>query len=192
MKMEMTRAAVIGLVVLGFILVPSAWLEWWRWGTVLAILAGTAIYYWRRGSAVSEPAPVVRPTGSALSAELLVSFRSTDGRPVDERERQLFRGAIVQCVRSSDQVSEVEAGLYSVLLNNVASDQVERIGRRICEQAANLIVFDDDGSIKQITAIVGGVTSYSGFTQAGHKVAEANLARAESLEGVNVLISAAA
>lgn len=192
MKTELIRAAAIGLVVLGFILVPSAWLEWWRWASVLAILAGAAIYYWRRGSVAAEPAAAARPTPSVLSAELLVSFRSTDGRPIDERERQLFRGAIVQCVRSSDQVSEVEAGLYSVLLSNVASDQVERIGRRICEQAANLIVFDDNGSIKQIAAIVGGVTSYSGFTQAGHKVAEANLARAESLEGVNVLISTAA
>jgi hypothetical protein len=192
MKTELIRAAVIGLVVLGFILVPTAWLEWWRWGSVLAILAGTAAYYWRRGSVAAEPTVAARPTPNVLSAELLVSFRSMDDRPIDERERQLFRGAIAQCIRSGDQVSEVEAGLYSILLSNVVSDQVERIGRRICEQAANLIVFDDNGSIKQITAIVGGVTSYSGFTHVGHKIAEENLARAESLEGVNVLISAAA
>jgi len=191
MKAKWLRAGAIWLAAVGVAVVPGAWLEWVRWGGVVAILA-VAAYTLRDIAEAMDDAPEQPSAGGALAAELQIVFRSTNGRPVDPNAAKLFKTAVMQCVRSTDQVMELSPETYSVMLPNVSLEQAQGIGRRICEQAANLVVFASDGSSTQISALVGGVAFVSGFTPSGHRIAEENLARLKQQEELSILISAAA
>lgn len=192
MNMKVAQAVAIGIGLVTLILVPSDMLDVVRWGAVAAILVAVAWHYYRGQTPRQMPAAEPAPRDATLSAVLMVSVAVPAGRPIDEPERDLFRRAIMQCVRGSDQVSDIGPGLYSITLRSVAADMAERIGQRIAEQLQDLIVFDDAGAIKQIRVGVGGVASFSGPVEDGQSIARENLRKLEQMNGVNVLMSRAA
>ncbi len=190
---KVMQAVAIGVALVGLALVPVAMLDLVRWAAIVAIALYAALRYYRSEPAVAVVAPGKSPNRTApLSAVLMVSVTAPLGRPFDEREWQLFRGAIMQCIRGGDRVTSPSSGLYSVVLRDVTPDMAEKIGQRICDQLKDLIVFDDSGAIKAINVGVGGVTSFSGSDEDGQIIAGANLKKLKSMNGVGILMSMAA
>lgn len=192
MNMKVVRAAATGLVLAGLVLAPREMLDVVRWVAVAAIIAGAAWHYLLRDASRPQANPTGQPVNYGSSAVLVVSITDSAGRTIETAERQLFKNAIMQCVRASDRVADIDGRLYSIHLLNVAPDLAEGIGNRICEQLQDLIVFDNAGAIKQIGVSVGGVTSFSGPLPDGQRIARENLAKLEKMRGVNVLMSRAA
>ncbi len=188
MKNKLTQAVAIVLAVVGLVLVPASMLELVRWGAIAAIIVFAGWSYFER----QNPGIPANLEGTPLSAVLMVSVTASIGRVFDEREWELFRGAIMQCVRGSDYVSRLGPGLYSVTLRNVDAETAEIIGQRISEQLQNLIVFDDLGAIKKISVGIGGVVSFAGSIEEGQRIAADNLKKLQNLNDVNVLMSLAA
>lgn len=190
--MKLTQAVAIGLMLVGLAVVPTAMLDFVRWGAIAAIILFVGWCYLRSQSPKQtpdrEPAQVVAPQ----SAVLMVSITAPIGRTFDELERELFKNAIMRCARSGDQVSEIAPELYSITLNNVAPEMAEGIAQRIFDQLQDLIVFDDVGAIKQIRVGVGGVAPFVGDVEDGRRIARENLGKLEHMIGVNVLMSRAA
>lgn len=189
MNTKLVRAVAIGVAVIGLALVPREMLDVVRWVAVAAIVTGAAWYYLKRDSSQPEMSSADQSVTAGSSAVLMVSITDSAGRTIETAERQLFQNAIMQCVRASDSVADIDGRLYSIHLLNVPSDLAEGIGNRVCEQLQDLIVFDNAGAIKQISVSVGGVTSFSGPLPAGQRIARENLAKLEKMRGVNVLMS---
>lgn len=189
--MKLTQAVAIGLMLVGLTVVPTAMLDFVRWGTIIAIMLFVGWRYLRSQSSRLPsdrgPAEVVAP----LSAMLMVSVTAPIGRAFDDLERELFKIAIMRCVRGGDQVLEITPELYLIIQNNITPEMVEGIGQSFVDHLQDVLVIDDNGAIKQLKVGMGGVAPFSGDVDEGRKIAHENLKKLESMIVVNVLMSEA-